>query len=80
MFFDNDLWLLSYSDVLVNMVNETFFFDLVKNTDIDKILFDVVKYNSIFSGKVLAVNVQSLDKIFFRSSGLRVVQGAGVRC
>lgn len=30
MFFNNDLWLLSYNDVLVNMVNETFFFDLVK--------------------------------------------------
>lgn len=29
MFFDNDLWILEYNDVLVNMVNETFFFDLV---------------------------------------------------
>lgn len=29
VFFDNDLWLLEYNDVLVNMVNETFFFDLV---------------------------------------------------
>lgn len=44
IFFNNDLWLLEYNDVLVNMVNETFFFDLVLKIVLIIVCFLVMAY------------------------------------
>ncbi len=51
LLFTNDLWLLDYDDVLVNMVNETFFFDLVIKIVVIILLSFILIYSLLYIGK-----------------------------